>query len=335
MGKAVRLPNGKWRIQVYLGRTEDGKQINRKITADTKREAEAMAQELLNRQGKIPESNATIGSSLMAYLNSRRNVLSPSTVREYLRSIKNSYTKIESVRLQYVDNVLIQGWINSAAKEKSNKTIKNEFGLLSSALKFAGIRISADDFRFPQKEKVDLHIPSSDDIKRILDNATGDYRTAVLLAAFGTMRRSEICALTLNDLNGNTITINKAMVKNERNEWTIKTTKTTSSTRKVILPSFVADAFRENGQIKKTPDAITRSHERLIKNVGCVKFRFHDYRHFSASILHAIGVPDKYIMQRGGWSNASTLQNIYQHTFDDVTMQESEKMNNLFETIFK
>ncbi len=46
-------------------------------------------------------------------------------------------------------------------------------------------------------------------------------------------------------------------------------------------------------------------------------YRFHDLRHYSASIMHAMGVPDQYIMKRGGWSNDRVLKDIYRGTVAD------------------
>ncbi len=59
------------------------------------------------------------------------------------------------------------------------------------------------------------------------------------------MRRSEICALTLDDLDADIIHINKALVQNDSLEWVIKTTKTTSSTRNIVIPVELANKIRE------------------------------------------------------------------------------------------
>lgn len=47
-----------------------------------------------------------------------------------------------------------------------------------------------------------------------------------------------------------------------------------------------------------------------MKKLDIPHFRFHDLRYYSASIMHAIGVPDVYIMERGGWSSDKTLKKI-------------------------
>ena len=52
-------------------------------------------------------------------------------------------------------------------------------------------------------------------------------------------------------------------------------------------------------------------------------FRFHDLRHYCASIQHALGIPDAYIMQRGGWQNDGILKAVYRHTMD----QQEQAMN--------
>lgn len=320
-------------MQVYVGKDSAGKNIYKSVTAGTKKEAEYLASMIALYSQKMVTTDVPAKDALRSFVESRKNVISPATHREYMNTIARAYDRIENIKISKLSDSIIQTWINDSAKTKSAKTIKNEITLLASALKLFGKEISTTQFRLPQKIKTELYIPTEEDIRTILSIAEGDYKVAVLLAAFGTMRRSEICALTLDDLDGNIVSVNKAMVKNVDKQWVIKTTKTTGSTRKVILPQFVADEFRRSGPLQKTPDGITRTHERLVKKAGVPHFRFHDYRHFSASILHAIGMPDKYIMERGGWSSNATLKNIYQHTMDAITNQENDRANEYFKTI--
>ena len=138
-----------------------------------------------------------------------------------------------------------------------------------------------------------------------------------MLAAFGSLRRSEIAALTGDDIDGNYITVSKAMVLNNDNEWVIKSPKTYAGYRTIEMPEFVIAKLPKKGPVTTlSPNKITQRFAAALKKTGCPHFRFHDLRHYQASILHAMGVPDKYIIARGGWRTEATLKNIYQHTMD-------------------
>ena len=60
----------------------------------------------------------------------------------------------------------------------------------------------------------------------------------------------------------------------------------------------------------------------------------HDLRHINASIMLALGVPDKYAMERGGWSTPSTLKNVYQHTFTAEREETDKKIDNYMDDLF-
>ena len=64
-----------------------------------------------------------------------------------------------------------------------------------------------------------------------------------------------------------------------------------------------------------------------------VKMTFHDLRHLNASVMLALGVPDKYAMERGGWSTNSTLKAVYQHTFSDERKKVNDLVNNYFSEV--
>lgn len=71
------------------------------------------------------------------------------------------------------------------------------------------------------------------------------------------------------------------------------------------------------------PNTITTCFGLLLAKAGLPHFRFHDLRHYNASVQHALGIPDAYIMQSGGWGNDSVLKEVYRHALPDV----QEKMN--------
>jgi integrase len=99
-----------------------------------------------------------------------------------------------------------------------------------------------------------------------------------------------------------------------------------------LLPQFVIDVLPTDGMIVTiSPDIITQRHRATLKKLSLPLFRFHDLRHYSASILHALGIPDQYIMQRGGWSSDETLKRVYRGTIDTY----EEKFNQTAMTHFE
>jgi integrase len=69
---------------------------------------------------------------------------------------------------------------------------------------------------------------------------------------------------------------------------------------------------------------------RALNRAGLPHFRMHDLRHYAASILHAIGIPDQYIMDRGGWRTDNVMKNVYRDALDDVSVRMNRKVVNYF-----
>ena len=186
----------------------------------------------------------------------------------------------------------------------------------------------------PSLGKKKVNVPSEDDIDAVIDylkEKDPDLFRAVLLSAFGTLRRSEISALTADDVSGNVIHINKAIVKSSNGEWILKGTKTDMSTRDVVLPQFVIDELPKEGHIVDIdPARITDRFIKALKRLDRRTFRFHDLRHYSASIMHALGASNEIIMSRGGWSNDQTLNAHYRGTISEYEKDFTEKLNDHF-----
>jgi integrase len=83
-----------------------------------------------------------------------------------------------------------------------------------------------------------------------------------------------------------------------------------------------------------TPTAITNLFAKELKRCGLPPFRFHDLRHYAVSTLHAINVPDKYIMSRGGWATNYTMNNVYNHTLKTKRDEMEQKINAHFNSVF-
>lgn len=350
MPTAKKLPSGSWRVQVYSHTetkiqpdgTTKSKRIYKSFTNDDpttkgKRQAEKDASAwAANKELSSKSYNKTVGAMLDDYCTAKSNVLSPTTINGYMSIKRFMMGSIVDQKADIINNDKIQQWINEISIDRSPKTVRNAYGLLVAAydLYYPEKRIKV---KLPQKIKSSTYTPSDNDIKILMDYFKRDKEMlkAVCLAAFGTLRRSEICALTAEDVTGNTISVNKAMVRVSRGEWTIKTTKTVSSTREIIMPQFVIDMLPRTGKLVDVgaPDNISNRFARAIKKLKLESIRFHDLRHYAASIMHALNVPDQYIMQRGGWSSDKTLKQVYRGTINDYEQKYLDVTIKHFETM--
>lgn len=125
-----------------------------------------------------------------------------------------------------------------------------------------------------------------------------------------------------NTIDDNLAYINKALVATKDKQWVLKVTKTTESQRDVIMPQHIIDILPKNGKLVNiNPARVSDRFIKAIKRLDIKRFRFHDLRHYSASVMHALGVPDEYIMKRGGWKSDSTLKTIYRGCMDDFEQE--------------
>lgn len=334
--KKNALPSGSYRLQVFDYKDADGKRHYKSFTAPTKKEAEYLAAQWKASREENTETagNITIHKALNRYVDMKRAVLSPSTVRGYEKLIRNYFLgDFGKLKLYEVTNAEVQVWISGIASNLSPKTVRNAYGLLSATLD-----LFRPDFHpkitLPQSRRPELYCPSDRDVKRLLAHIQGsDLEIAVLLAAFGPLRRGEICALTRDDIQGNKVIVRHSKVKGPDKEWYIKAPKTPGSQRTVEFPAFVIERLKDcqGPVVHMNPDQITHHFGRTLKQINVPHFRFHDLRHYAASIMHAIGVPDQYILQRGGWSSDNVMKTVYRNVIDMEAARQTKKINAHFE----
>ena len=311
----------------------DGKKIRTSITAASKKEA-MMAAELWRAETR-EYCELSIQQAIDAYIEMRRAVCSPTTLRGYLSMAKTAYRPIGHIPVFSLKQADIQHLVAVwAAKGASPKTIKNRHGLLTATIQ---------QFRpdmmirttLPIRTAPDLYIPSDKEIRAVLKAAKGtDLHLPILLAAFGPMRRGEISALDASDIDGATVHVRRAYALSPGREWVLKGPKTKAGDRYITYPDFVAELFPETGPVcKLMPDDITREFEKIFKRTDLHPFRFHDLRHFCASRLHALGIPDAFIQERGGWSS-DVFKSVYRHILTDTKTDINTQINDYLERSF-
>lgn len=315
-----KLPSGSYRIS----QTDNGKRY--RITVDhkpSKAEATRLIAERLTSK-PVSFQNKTLESACISYIEERENIISPSTAKGYYKIVRMIPQKYGKLHLMQISNSTIQALANDYSVGRSVKTIRNYVCFILSVLNYNDISLKMPSL--PQIEKKSPYIPTKEDVTAIFNEIKGtNYEVPITLAALG-LRRSEICALTLSDLQGNKLTIDKAMVQNKAKEWVIKTTKTQASIRTIIIPDDLADIIRKQGYVYKGyPANIYANLKRAQKRAGVPQFPLHKLRHFFCSYMHDLGYSDKQIQEAGGWSGdgySRVMKTIYQHAMD---MEQAKK----------
>ena len=336
--KAKKLPSGRWRCRVYDGTDPAGKKIYKSFTADSKKEAELLAAQYAASRKSTVSKDRTLADAYARYIEIKKNTLSPATVREYSRAAKADFPELMPLRLSRLTQEAVQSAVNVMSANHSPKSVRNAHGLLSAVLSMFAPEIRLNT-RLPQSRKSNLYVPTEQEVEKLVRSIRGtELEKAVLLAAFGSLRRSECSALMISDIEGDIIHVNKAIVLGADKQWTLKQPKSKAGYRDIKMPGFVIERLKPapNGRIVNImPVTITDYFADARRKFNLPHFRFHDLRHYQASILHAMGVPDKYIMERGGWSTDSTLKNIYQHTMSDKRKQVEDDIVQRFEDSHK
>lgn len=333
MPKATQRPSGNWRVQLMI----DGNMMS--VTGNTEEEAVLKAMSIKHgaEQYKREPLSITLSEAYDRYIESKDSVLAPSTVAEYKRMQKNDLPGIMKLPLKAITQEKVQREINSTSKVKSPKYVRNVHGLLCSVLKEYHPNMVLRT-TLPQKIKYDAKIPSKTEIQQILQFVRGTpVELPVYLSAWLGLRLSEIRGLRWDAYSGKTLIVKEAVVT-VNGESVSKGTKTYSSKRTLTVPPYIQKLIEsqpKNGEyiVQGTRDSIYKKFTRLCAANGIPHYRFHDLRHANASVMLALGIPDKYAMERMGHATNNMLKTIYQHTMDSEKIEMWNTIDGYFESL--
>lgn len=341
MAKIKQLDSGSYHASIYIGKdATTGKRKYKSFTNPNKKELKRLINifELQRDNAKKP-SSMTLETAMTQYINDRIVLLSPTTERSY-DYIKNShFSSLIKIPISNITNELIQECINTMAIKLSPKTIRNACGFLSAVM--ADYR---NDFKlnveYPKRIKAQINIPSKAEMDDILDIAEGtDMEIPILLASCMGLRRSEILGLCWQDVNidRKTLNIKRVIVYGNHNKAYEKPPKTYSGTRTAVIPDMVYSKLKAIPEGQRTGNIvalqgykITEHFYRMLAKNGLQHYRFHDLRHYFASVMCALGFPAKYAAARMGHADETMISRVYQHIMLSQEDEHTEKLNAYF-----
>lgn len=335
--KAKQLPSGRWRTQLILGKDDAGKRIVKSFTADTETEAIRLALNFKEEHaiGYVP-SSMTVAQAFDVYIESRRNVLSPSTIYGYEAIRKSRLQSIMHKNIKKLTINEVQLAISLDARRLSYKSIKSAVSLLKSVLLAQDVDLNTARLKLPPRHKNRIELPECD---KVLAAIVGtEIELPCLLAMWCSMRMSEVRGLQFRDISadGSTITVQRTKLFVNGEDVVRDYTKTYESERVIYLPRYILDLIKKVPHdsdtdfiVQRTYPSIKRRYMTIAKN-NDLHITFHQLRHEFATTLNDLGVPSHYIQKIGGWSSDNIMKTVYTHTRTPKELEYADTVESYF-----
>lgn len=348
-GSITKRSDGRWQGAVDIPNIT-GKRQRKYVYGATRMECRRKMNEIIEQiesQSMLNPEKVTFKSYAQTWLDVYCHSLSPTTKEGYRKSVLVYADKyIGDAILARILTIHIQDMINSLGDTHSRKTCKNILGSVRSVFNYAVTNhlIKTNPcigIKLPQeKEKYQYYIYTEDEYNKLLDASAGtEMEIPILLGGLCGMRLSEIMGLMWSDIDfeKRTINIQRANVFVGA-EIIEKAPKTNTSYRKIVVPAYVIERLKSNRSIgyvvsKKDGSAEHGGNFRLrfsmfLERNNLPKTRFHDLRHFAATMMLKHGTPDKISSQYLGHSNINMTQK-YQHIIDNMESRPATALDSI------
>ncbi len=355
---------GKWYVQFY---SKDWTGKRKKVLKRgfiTKREAVAYEHDYLSREQGQP--GMTFQALYEMYFNDCKARLRVGTV--YVK--KNIFEKwlipyFGKLPINEIQPGTVRKWQNEIMKsglsETYIKTINNQLtASLNFAVKYCNlnknpVHISGS---IGKKHRDKITFWTLEEFKKFISvlQEHDPARIAVETLFYTGMRRGELLALTLNDIDNGAlasmtedefqkypheININKTYQLVQGKEY-IGPPKTGKSKRVIGIPLFLAKILRAYVQSmyglssmdRVFPYTVTWLHTVIDRNApraGVKKIRVHDLRHSHASLLIELGFSPLLIKERLGHENIETTLQTYSHLYPSKETTLLDTLENISE----
>ena len=331
--KPRRLPSGRWFIQMVLNG------VSVPVTADTAAECTRQAtlikaEHRASKKRITPSGKLTPRECFDEYLKLRPNSLSPLTVRGYRGTQKNRFqATLMDVPVSQLTKERCQKAVDLELRTCAVKTVKNGYADVKTVVKdVTGVVLPRVSMPVEQDNTMPFLQP--EEIPQFVEAASKTKYAVPLLLALSSLRISEISALRWSDIpkDCSVVNVRGAEFLDENNKWVSKAqNKTTKSTRTVpILIPELRDAIQRdrNGKNYVMPcsqNNLRVALHKICKAAGVTDVTPHGLRHSFASLCYHLNVPEKIVMEIGGWDDEKTLQKIYTHVAkSDLTRYQNE-----------
>lgn len=311
-----KLPSGRWQAKISIGKDEKGKYKYKSFTSATKKGAQnAAALYMIEHE----EAKGSFASAANRFIDSRSPLLSPATIRAYKFMLKRlASASFWDKNVNSINNKDVQLYVlEMAASSLSVKTMRNYIGLITAILSAEDVKLGK--IVLPQAKKTETFMPDEKLMKEVAAASVGSPLEIEIGLGLCGLRRSEVCGLSIDDLEGSEIHIHTAAVYDYDFKIHKKQPKTYESDRRITIPKRIAELIRKQGYVtKRTPNGLSNAFARFLKSNGFPPFRFHTLRAFFASYAADLGLSEAQILKMGGWATASIYKRNYRRAMNQT-----------------
>ena len=316
--------SGKKVVKYFYGKTE--KEVKRKI-------AEFKTDQIAGRFfGEVAEEWKDEHFSKVAH----------KTTECYNAPFKRIVEQFEDIRITSITPQILSLFIIEIAKKGySLRTVRAHIAVLNMIFKYAVLNgylgsNPAEYVKAPNGLKTTRReLPEDNQLQLIKNSFDKSFGLFAYLILFTGCRRGEALALRYEDIDFDKKIIR---VRNslyfENNKPVIKTTKTESGKRDIVLLDPLISKLDKNGKgyIFNTdgePITLSAFQKRWAKykKESGVNITPHQIRHAYATILYEAGIDEKMAQELLGHANISTTLNIYTHIRTCRKVDAAQKLN--------
>ena len=336
--KAKKLPSGTWFIQLRLG--NESVPVSAEKESDCKKQAALIKAEYLNgkRSQYSNKSSLTLNEAVEQYIQERQNVLSPSSIRGYYTIKRNRFQPVMNTPVKNIRDW--QALVNSESRLCSAKTLRNSWGLISSAMKnISGIL--PPKITLPQVPNNKHPYLEPDQIHLFIKAVQGRDCEIPALLALSRLRSSEICALDWGrniELSKKRIIVKGAIVPDKDHKLVEKKENKNHTSQRYVpimmdeLYKVLAAVENKTGKVVAIhPNTIRKQINKACRECGFPEVGLHGLRHSFASLAYHLQMPEKIAMQIGGWADSATMHKIYTH----LSQRDISKYENVMTKFYK
>jgi integrase len=348
-------------VDPLTGRRIRGKRTIRGTKADAEK-ALTKEQDRVDSGVTLSRSRYTFGGWLDEWLENWCNEVTDRTRHDYRATIRMYVPPaLRAKRLTAVSAVDLQALLNSLLeRDLSPRTVRGVRAVLRIALNCAlrlgfvrqNVATLVKPPALPKREKQALDAAQS---QRFLATARDDrwYALWALLVSTG-LRPGEALALKWSDLEGNSLRIQRTLVRVPNEGWRFEEPKTKRS-RPVVLPSSVIRAltrhharqaeerllagedYQDLGLIFSTAiggplnskNLTARYFKPLLKRAELPEIRLYDLRHTAASLAMKNNVHPKVVAEMLGHASIMHTMDTYSHVMPDMQAESAERLDEL------